>query len=81
MPVEMVALVLHDARVEAVDLAADRLARRIEAFVAKIACSAARRRASPGTDRQPSQPSSISSVSGVSTGLTSSVYGTGSASG
>ena len=36
---------------------------------------------SPGTDRQPSQPSSSSSESGVMTGLTSTVRGTGGASG
>ena len=77
----MVALVLDDAGVKALGLALDRPAVAVEAACSGCARSAARRRAVPGTDRQPSQPSSSSLPSGVIVGLISTVSGTGGASG
>ena len=60
--VEVVALVLHHAGVETRHVALERLARSRRIRDSAGACSAAPRRACPGTERQPSQPSSSSSA-------------------
>jgi hypothetical protein len=78
--VEVVAFVLHHARVETGDAAVDRPAESVETGITQLA-PARHPAAQTGTDRQPSQPSSIVGASGVSTGLINTVLGTCSASG
>ena len=79
--VQVVAFVLDDARVEAVDVALDAAAGRIEALVAQP--REARHDAAEARHRQAAFPAVLHArrPAASAPGLTSSVYGTGSASG
>lgn len=77
---QVIALMLHHAGMEAVDGAVNLVALQVQALIAQRLQRGTTPRM-PGTDRQPSQPSSSSSDKGVSTGLMSTVSGTAGASG
>lgn len=77
---QVIALVLHHAGMEALGDAVDGVAVLVVAGIAQARVGGTTPRR-PGTDRQPSQPSSIASDSGSMVGLISTVLGTAGASG